>query len=928
MSSASPLLATKLYIPPIRAGHVARTRLCAKLEEGLRRPLMVVSAPAGFGKSTLLADWIRQGEKGLGEGGEAAPSAHGDPPLGVRQVCWLSLDEGDNDAARFWSYFVAALQTVWPEVGGDLLLLLQAPQPPPIERFLILLINELAPLDTELVVVLDDYHLIDTPNIHQALAFLIDRLPPHVHLVIATRADPPLPLARWRARGQLSEIRATDLRFSLEETASFLLEAANLELPPESVAALEARTEGWIAGLQLAALSMQGRANLASFVSSFAGSHRYIMDFLVEEVLQRQPAAVQQFLLQTSILDRMCASLCDAVIGDWRPETEDVTNPLSAVSGPQSQAMLEWLLRANLFLIPLDDERQWFRYHHLFADVLRQRLDRALATLLHGRASLWFEQNGFVAEAIHHALAAHEFVRTAQLIETAALGTVQRGQVLTVQGWLEALPANIRQARPRLLLAAALVALGMGQAAQVEALLDAAEHLMAGQPAAGTRAISGEIAAVRALHATFHQQHPRSIGYARQALADLPADNHQMRAAVAAGLGFACFLAGEVAAAEQTLVETLSHLPAAANLLIPRMTLMGALGMVRSGQGRLREALKLQREAYALLGREGQSLPLAVSVLVAHELGRLFYDRNQLDESERFLKQALEAGRPTGETAQVAFVLRLLAQVVQARGELDYALKLLDESEAIFNVYPVAYSEAAVNPSRVHIWVRQGNLDAAIAWADSQSLAQFDERPLHPFDWTRFALAEVWLLQKKFAAVHALMDDLLARAEAAGMGNFVLWAFAIKAVAYHQAGESEAAATTLYRALALAAPERYVRLFLDLGEPMRELIAEAGTRSRDPQLRTYSEQLLAAFDPGGPPVRSAPTQELIVPLSDRELEVLRLMATGHSNQQIAEQLVVTVGTVKKHLNNIYGKLGVTSRTQALVRAQTLNLANR
>jgi LuxR family transcriptional regulator, maltose regulon positive regulatory protein len=934
MGATSPLLATKLYIPIVRAGHVARPHLRAKLNEGLRRPLTLLSAPAGFGKSTLLAEWIDL--HGLdGERSTVRFSAAAQPPApGAPTFCWLSLDEADNDATRFWSYFVAALQNAWPAVGSDVVLLLQSPQSsqsPPFERLLTLLINELAMQATELVMVLDDYHLIDNPTIHTALTFLIDHLPPLIHLVIATRADPPLPLARWRVRGQLSEIRAADLRFSLQETAAFFQAGVGVELPHDTVAALEARTEGWIAGLQLAALSMHGRTDLAGFVTSFAGSHRYIMDYLVEEVLQSQPADVQHFLLQTSILDRLCAALCDAVIGDQRAQSLPPT--------PYSQVMLDRLLRANLFLIPLDDEQRWFRYHHLFADVLRQRLAGAQAAALHLRASYWFEQNELAAEAIQHALAGSAFERAAHLIESTALSTVQRGQVLTVQGWLQALPASVRETRPRLFLAAAQAALGMGQAPQAAALLDAAEGLLAGQPAATAVAIAGEIAASRALHATFHQQHPRAIGYARLALDQLPADQFRLRAAVAAGLGFAQLLAGEVAAAEQTLTKTLSALPADADLLILRMTLMGTLGMVRSGQGRLRAALQLQREAYGLLGRDGRSLPLAISALVAHELGRLLYDCNELDESEHFLHQALEASRPTGDTAQLAFVLRLLAQVRQARGELEQALSLLDESEAIFHAYPVAYSDAAVNPARVHIWVQQGNLEQAIAWADAQSLAQFDERPLHPFDWTRFALAEVWLLQHKFDAVHALMDDLLVRSEAAGMGSFVLWALAIKGVTHHLERNSEAACPTIERALRMAAQEGYIRLFVELGEPMHELIAEwrvqRAPRSAEPHLRAFSEQLLAAFGPNRGIDHDAPIgmphpplQNLIAPLSTRELEVLSLMAAGHSNQQIAGQLVVTVGTVKKHLNNIFGKLGVVSRTQALVKAQALDLLQR
>lgn len=915
MVSAAPLLATKFYPPVVRAGHVLRSALFDALEIGSRGPLTLISAPAGFGKSTLVAAWA------------AAQKSPSRIPKHERlfQTAWLSLDEADNDPTRFWTYVIGALQQATGEVGEAALALLQAPQPPPLESLLVVLINELAAFRATLVLILDDYHRIETPTIHQSLAFFIDHLPHQLRLVIATRADPPLPLARWRVRGQLYEIRTEALRFSPTEAALFLTNALGTTLTAADIEALTTRTEGWVAGLQLAANSLQGGADRASFIASFTGSHRHVMDYLVEEVLQRQPGDVQQFLARTSILDRLCADLCDMLTGAlpaYLPQSP--TSP--------AQAMLERIMRANLFLIPLDDDRQWYRYHHLFADVLRRRLEPAVARELHSRAGDWFDAHGFADEAIHHTIQAQAWERAAARVEAAALTIVQQGQVSTVQSWLDRLPEPLRTERPGLALAAAHVALGVGQPARVEAFLDAAESLA--QRSGAPRPLQGEIAATRALLATFHQQHPRAIAYALAALADLPPQQISLRAAVAAGLGFAYFTAGRLASAEQTLTHALAELPSDGRaLIISRTAILATLGIVRAAQGRLGEAMQLQHQALAVGDSMGRRLPLASTLMAMHELGRLLFEQNRLDEAESTLQAALAASEPFGNRSQAAFVVRLLAQVTQARGNYAQAAQLLDQSEAMFLEYPVPYIQAAVEPLRAQFWLKQGNLAAAAAWAAAQSPAALEQRPLHPYDWTRFALAEVWIAEANYSSAVDLMRALRASAQAAGLGSFVRWSLALEALAQHGGGQHAAAYALNEQALVLAAPERAIRLFVDLGAPMFDLLAEQRAHLADVALLSFVDDILAATRTGAgaqpaPTAKGSPPSAqsaLVKPLSNRELEVLRLMAAGLTNQAIAARLVVTVGAIKKHLNNVYGKLGVHSRTQATVRARELGV---
>jgi LuxR family maltose regulon positive regulatory protein len=543
---STPILATKLYIPPPRPEVVPRPCLVERLNEGLQRRLTLISAPAGFGKTTLVSEWVAGG-------GRLEPKV---------RVAWLSLDEGDNDLTCFLAYLVAALQTLAPNIGAGVLAVLQSPQPPPPESILTALLNEITAVPDHFVLVLDDYHVIEAQLVDHALTFLLEHLPPHMHLVIATREDPPLPLARLRVRGQLAELRAADLRFTPAEVAEFLNQVMGLNLSAEDIAALETRTEGWIAGLQLAALSMQGHKDATSFIKSFTGSHHFVLDYLVEEVLHQQPASVQTFLLRTSILDRLCGPLCDAVI----------LNP----STP-GQETLEYLERANLFIVPLDDERRWYRYHHLFGGFLRQRLHQnsALSTgdekggvdELHIRASVWYEDNGLEIEAFHHAAAAHDVERAARLVEGKGMPLHFRGAVAPVLHWLESLPAAVLDAWPSLWTTYASVALVTGQATGVEQKLQAAEAALHGAesvpsavegPDDKTRDIIGRIAAIRATLAATLNQVETVIAQSRRALEYLHPDNLSFRTFTIWKLGYAYHLQGDRAAAGRAYTEAIA----------------------------------------------------------------------------------------------------------------------------------------------------------------------------------------------------------------------------------------------------------------------------------------------------------------------------------------------------------------------------------
>ena len=910
----TPILATKLYIPPPRPGVVPRPRLTDRLNEGLQRRLTLISAPAGFGKTTLISEWIA----GCG-----------------RPAAWLSLDEGDNDPTRFLAYLVAALRTIAADIGEGMLGALQSPQPPPTESVLTALLNETATIPDDFVLVLDDYHVIDAGAVDDALAFLIEHLPPRMHLIIATREDPQLPLARNRARGQLVELRAADLRFAPSEAAEFLKGVMGLNLSEENIAALETRTEGWIAGLQLAALSMRGQEDVSGFVRAFAGDNRYIVDYLVEEVLQRQPERIRSFLLQTSILARLNGPLCDALTGQ-----------------EEGNMLLETLERGNFFVVPLDDKRRWYRYHHLFADVLQAHLRAEqpdLVATLHRRASEWYEQNGLPADAIRHALAAEDFERAADLIEGAVPAMRRSRQEATLLGWLEALPDELFRVRPVLNVHYAGTLLQSGQLDGVEERLRDAERWLnttadrrerPDEPAAemivvheeAFRRLPASIAMYRAGIALARGNVPETVTYARRALDLAPEDDHFQRGAAAAILGLAAWTSGDLEAAHRSYADGMAHLQRAGNI---SDAVGGAMTSadIRIAQGRLHEAMRTYEHALRLATEQGDPAMRGTADMQVG-MAELHRERNDLEAATQRLLRSKEQGEHTG-FPQYRYRWRVaMARIREAQGDLDGALGLLHEAEHVYvsDFHPDVRPIAAL---KARIWVAQGRLGEALGWTRERRLSAHDD-PSYLREFEHVTLARVLLARYKskreespMLEAMSLLERLLQAAEACGRMGSVTEILVLQALAHEAQGDSPAALVPLKRALALAEPEGYVRIFLDEGRPMAQLLSEAATRGIMPD---YTGKLLAAFDAEGriepddsPRPATLASQPLVEPLSDRELEVLRLIARGLSNREISERLFLAVITVKGHNRNIFRKLQVRRRTEATARARELGL---
>ena len=798
----APILATKLYIPPSRRRVVLRPRLVERLNEGLAagNKLTLVSAPAGFGKTTLVGEWVA----GCG-----------------RPVAWLSLDEGDSDLSRFLTYLIAALQTVAPGIGEGILAVLQSPQPPPLESTLTALLNEVAAIPSAIVLVLDDYHVLDAKPVDDALAFLVEHLPPQVHLVIATREDPTLPLARLRARGQLTELRGADLRFTPDEAAGFLNQVMDLDLSAEEIAALEARTEGWIAGLQLAALSLQGRADVAGFIASFAGSHQFVLDYLVEEVLQRQPDSIQTFLLRTSILDRLCGPLCDAVLRD--------------ASAP-GQETLEHLDRANLFVLPLDNERRWYRYHHLFAELLRQRLQQIAGSSagdgmsvaeLHGRASQWFEDQGLDIEAFQHAGAAGDVERAERLIIGGRIPQHSRAALTAVFDWLDSLPRTVLDARPWLWVRSATVALNAGQTTGVEEKLQAAEEALQNADLDDkTRDLIGQIAAVRATLALAHYQPEAMINQAHRALAYLHPDNLPFRGRAFRALGFAHQLQGNRDAARQAYTEAKAIRQASGNIHLTASATTG-LGNVQESENQLYQAAETYRCSLQLLS--DQSPPNADQEFIG--LARIFYEWNDLDAAEQYGQQSLQLARQYDRAADRYVICEVfLARLRLARRDVAGAAAMLAEIEQSVRRNGFVHRMPEVAAARVLTFLRQGDVAAAAHAVQAHDL------PL--------SQARVHLAQGDPSAALAVLEPYRLHVEERAWADERLKSGILQAVAFHALGERARAVELLDEALGLAEPGGFIRIFVDEGAPMARLLREALSRGCHP---AYVRRLLAAF---------------------------------------------------------------------------------
>ena len=905
------LLATKLYMPAPRPGLVPRPRLAEQLDEGLARGLVLVCAPAGYGKTAALADWAGRSEHPAG---------------------WLSLDAADNDPARFWRHAVAALDRARPGIGDRVAPLLGPPAPGSFEGLVTALVNELAaqPAADGALLVLDDYHVIGSQPVHDSLGFLLEHQPAGLCVVLASRSDPPLGLARLRARGQLAEVRAAELRFTPGEAAALLQHVAagfGLALPVAAAAALAERTEGWAAGLQLAGLSLRGQDDVGGFVAAFTGSHRYVLDYLAGEVLERQSGQVRTFLLETSVLERLSGPLCDAVTGR-----------------ADSQALLEQVERAGLFLVPLDEVRGWWRYHHLFADLLRARLQAeqpGRVAQLHRNAAAWCQEHGLADDAIRHAVAAGEITWAAGLVEQHFDAVLYlHGEGATIQRWISALPGELVRSRPRLLLAQSFLASYSGQPEAVEPLLDAAERASPGwtdgpfEPTVGrARSLLVNIPALVALRRSFLAQlrgdAEATVAFASRAMAESGEDEWLLGLVARWNLAAGEWLRGRVAEAEGVFVACI---PGWRALGQPTLTAWAVyqLGQVQRAQGRLDAAVEtFQRALHAATAPGRESAPTLGLVYVG--LAEVAYQRNELDSALRYVTEGITLCRLFVYKAPLAAGLATLAWIRQATGDPAGALEAIGEAEHgwrttadLLNPFPA---------QRARLLLAQGDVAAAARWTHESGLRAGDE-PRYPREPGYLVLARVLLTQQRPAEALALLDRLRAAAVAQDRGGSVIEAGALRALALAACGQDADAVNALADVLTLACPQGYVRVFTDEGPPMARLLGRLVAAQRADQAAAevpfgYLARLQRAFGAGPPSPGSgrdtAAVPGIVDPLTSRELEVLTMLAAGRSNQAIAGELVVTLDTVKKHVSHILDKLGAANRTEAVARARELRL---
>ena len=880
----TPILATKLYIPSPRPKLVRRTQLINRLNEGLYRRLTLISAPAGFGKTTLVSAWL----DGCG-----------------RAAAWLSLDEGENDPERFLAYLVAALQTITATIGVGVSGALRSQQPASTDELMTALLNDIATISDPFILVLDDYHLITAEPVDRAVTFLIEHLPRQMHLVISSREDPHLPLARLRVQDCMTELRETDLRFTATEAGEFLTKVMGLPLGGDDIAVLEQRTEGWIAGLQLAALSLQGRQDIARFISSFTGNHQFVLDYLVEEVLRKQPAGIQTFLLRTSILDRLTGPLCDAVVRD------------PATSG---QATLEYLEHANLFLVPLDHERRWYRYHQLFVEVLRQRLQQSTASSagegatnpsaeFHRRASLWYEEQGLELDAFHHAAAANDIDQAARLLEGNGMPLHFQGGVIPILDWLESLPASVLDSRPALWVIYASALSIAGHNAGVESRLRAAEAaLQRVEPDNDTRNLIGQIAAIRATLAANQYQVEVMIAQARRALEYLHPDNLNARTGAILTLGYAYQLQGDRAAARRVYTEAIALSQASGHAIVTILATIG-LGNIQEAENQLTAAAETYRHVLDLLGEP----PLSFACEAHLGLARISYEWNDLDAALAHGQASVQLARQIENADRYIAGQVVLARLKLAEGDVAEATRLLAEARQSAHQRNFVHHLPEIAAVQVLALLHQGDLSAAAEWAQAHDL------PL--------SQARVHLAYGNASAALSVLEPWRAQVEARELADESLKALVLQALALDAQGEEERGVHLLLDALALAEAGGFIRTFVDEGAPMAHLLATAKATGK---IRDSIGKLLAAFaaekQKGRDTSRLAPTaQPVLQVLSPREMEVLQLIAQGLSNQQIAERLFLALDTVKGHNQSIFGKLQVQRRTEAVARARARGL---
>jgi ATP/maltotriose-dependent transcriptional regulator MalT len=892
------LLATKIGIPTIRADLLPRSQLLGRLEQAASHDVVLISTPAGFGKTTLLASWANSIE---------------------RPLAWLSLDPDDNDPGRFWRYIIAAVDRVHKGIGEQALSLLNASAHPTLKAIVTALLNELATRPIELVLVLDDYHLIESHAVHDSLAFLLEHLSPNLHVVISSRSDPPIPLARFRARGQLAELRTADLRFTFEEAAALLRRVWGLNLPEESIAALEARTEGWVTGLQLVALSLRGASDPVRLIQGFTGSNRYILDYLTEEVLEQQSDELRSFLLRTSVLEHLSGPLCDVLSGR-----------------SDGQEMLEHLERANLFLVPLDEERHWYRYHRLFADLLRARLQSAdpqRMPELHRKAAAWYKEYGLVSDALRHALAAGEAVWAARLLEQHVEEVLRRGEGETLRGWLAALPQEVVRSRPRLALAQALAAFNAGRLAAAEPFLEDAERALATapnepyEPSIGKAMsmlanVPASIALLRASLATLRGDAERTTELVRWAQAHLAEDERGPRFSVRWNLAQADWMRGRLAEAERAFAGIVAEGREAGE---PHLTLTAGsvLGRIQRAQGRLDAALRTYQEGLEFGARTGPTLVL--SAAVAHVgMAEVLYERNHIEQALWHATQGIPLSRQLTSTQSLASGLATLAWILQAKGNTGGAREAMDEAYRVMLPVEVVALLNPVPAERARLLLAQGDVKEVARWVEERGLEEGDE-PNYSQEREYLVLARYLLSRNMLDQALALLERLaVAAKDQARMGSLIE-IHLLQALGFQAAGKADQAVKVVAQALMQSEPEGYIRTFVDEGRPMAALLHRALSRG---VTADYTTRILAAFpavDQGTRPSPAPLSSSFNEPLSERELEVLRLLASGASNQEIAAELSIALTTARKHVSNIIGKLGVANRTQAVARGRDFGL---
>ena len=899
----APILSTKLFIPIPRQDLVPRPRLLEKLNTGHDKKLTLISAPAGFGKSTLLSNWVHQSEE---------------------DIVWVSLDESDNDPARFLTYFIAAINqsdATETAIGKGSLSLLQSSQSLPVVDVMTSLINEIALLPGKITLVLDDYHLIREPLIDESLTFLIEHQPQNFHLIIATRDDPHLPLARLRAKGQLTELRAVDLRFSLSETGDFLNKVMGLALSSDDIDALESRTEGWIAGLQLAAISLQGLDDPGDHIKLFTGSHRFVLDYLIEEVLSQQSEIIQIFLLKTAILDRMTGSLCDSLTGQ-----------------DNGQATLEMLEHTNLFIVPLDEERRWYRYHHLFADLLRQRLHQTQSEqlpILHQKASDWYQQKGFVFKMIDHALRGENYQRAAFLIEDQFKGNYERINQNVLRQWLAEMPEEFVLSKPDLSILRAWNLFNLGQFEAANQSLQAAEKMLdpnidfqltflqdREQPPDDYRMrLLGRLTAIRSLLASFSGNVTGTIEYARQALEYLPEQELEWRSAVLIAMGDVYASQGKMSAAQNARSDALATAKASGDINILMITNLSLAETFRL-QGKLRKVIGICERQLKSANKHGIS-DSAVMGWLYGMWGETLAELNDLESALEKAKKGIELSTNGRDVTYISFSNLSLVRVLISTGDITGAEGAIQSIENSAHEYDLPHwASLQLSAWQARIWLAQGKPKLLSQWVNERELEP-DREPEYLHELEYIVLARILITQGKPDEAVTLLKHLLEAAEAGGRTSRVIEIFILHALALQAQGDTEHAITKLEKALTLAKPGGFIRTFVDEGPLMEKLLKIIKTE--DKILKKYIRKLLAVFGETKSHLSSTKQQPLIEPLRERELEVLHLIAEGLTNRQIASRLFLSINTIKVYTRNINSKLGVNSRTQAVAKARSLEI---